>query len=108
MHGGDGLARHQPDHDTANQARARRRGNAIEVAKAGACVLHGLGDEPVEVFDMRARRDFRHHAAIGSVFVDLRQNEIGVDTPGLVDDGNGRLVATRFDTQDQHYPCFTS
>ncbi len=60
-------------------------------------------DQPVEVIEMRARGDLRHHAAIGAMLGQLRQDQIGADTRlDVGDHRRGRLIAARLDPQHQH------
>ena len=66
-HGGDGLGRHDADDHAADQARPAGRGDAVQLIEGQAGIGHGAGDQPVEMFQMGTRRDFRDDAAIGTV-----------------------------------------
>ena len=62
--------------------------------------------EPVDDFDMGARRDLRHHPAIGGVLGDLahdlvRQNFTGTAWLQL-DDGGGGFVASGLNPENAH------
>ena len=67
---------------------------------------HRLRDDGVEHLDMGARRDLRHHAAIGCVLVGLRQHDVGEDLAAPVraapHDRRRGLVAGRLDAEDEH------
>ena len=76
VHGGDRLGRHDADDHAADQPRPAGRGDAAEI-EAEARFGHGAGDQPVEVFQMGTRRDFRNDAADRAVVGELRQHEIG-------------------------------
>ena len=60
---------------------------------------------PIEVADMGAGGDFRHHAAIGRVVLRLGQHEVRQDMPPAIGlaphHGGGGLVARGFDAEDQ-------
>jgi hypothetical protein len=62
-----------------------------------------MGDQPVEMFDMGAGGDFRHHAAKGGVFLDLREDGVREDFAAPVrfatHDSGRRLVAACLDAQ---------
>ena len=96
----------EPDDDPADQAGAGRRRDAVELPQADVGVDHRLGDDVVDDLDMGARRDLRHHAAIGGVLVRLRQHDVGQDfaAPVIValHDGSGGFVARGLDAEDQH------
>ena len=63
-----------------------------------------LGDQPVEMADMGARRDLRHDAAIGRMIARLRQHDIGEDLALAVrvaaHHGRRGLVAGGFDAEN--------
>src|SRR5262249_36486619 len=66
---------------------------------------HGLGDDHVDHFDMRARRDLGNHAAVFGMRR-LRQHHVGDDLSGAVvvapHHRSGALVARRLDAENQH------
>src|SRR4029077_2888399 len=63
-------------------------------------------DDMVERLDMGARRDLRHHAAIGLMLGGLRQHEVGEDFAASVlvapHHRGGGLVAGRLDAENEH------
>ena len=102
MDRGDRLAGHEPDHDRADQAGAGGGGHAVQVGEADAGLLHGAGDEGVQMLDVAAGCDLRHDAAVGRVIGDLGEHEIGQHFALAGHDRGGRLVATRLDAEDDH------
>lgn len=50
---------------------------------------------------MSAGGDFRHHAPIGAVVVELRQNPFGQHGPAVRHQGGGGFIATCLDSQNQ-------
>ena len=107
-HGGDGLGGHDADDHAADQARPAGRGDAVQLVEGQAGIGHGAGDQAVEMFQMGTRRDFRDDAAIGAMVGKLGQHDIGQDLPPVGDHGGGRLVATRFDTENDHFSSRSS
>src|SRR3546814_8582694 len=70
------------DEDAADQARAGGGGDAVQFRKGEAGLLHRLADQPVDVVEMAARVDLRHHTAVGTVLVELREDEVCADQIG--------------------------
>ena len=71
MNGGDGLGRHYPDQDTANQARSSSTGDGVEFSELFTGRCHRAGNDRVNVLEVRAGGNFRNYAAVGLVFLDL-------------------------------------
>ena len=69
-------------------------------------VLQRAGDQPVDHLHMGARRDLRHHAAIGGMLGDLAQDLVGQDLAASVeadaDHGGRGLVAGGLDAENAH------
>jgi len=103
---GDRLARHQTDHDTADQAGPCCRSDPRQISERHLRLVHRLFDDAVEILHVGARRDLRDHAPVGSMLVELRQDDIREDFALAVDHGGGRLITTRFDSQYDH--CVTA
>ena len=82
------------------------RRDAVEVARAQAGRPQGPGDKGVHDFDMGARGDLRHHAAIGGMGGDLAHDLVREDLADTVrpnpDHGRRGLVARGFDGEDAH------
>jgi hypothetical protein len=104
----DPLAGHQADQHAADQAGPCRRGDAVEVARAHVGAAQRPGDQRVDDFDMGARRDLRHDAAIGRMRGDLAHHFVGQDFAGAVraqaHHRRRRLVAGGFDSEYAHRP----
>ena len=106
---GQRLGRHHAHHHAADQARPAGRGDAVEVVEVEPGLGQRVLDQPVDALEMGARGDLRHHAAEAAVLGQLAVDDVGEDaadaawSPGRrLDDGDGRLVAARFDAQDAH------
>ncbi len=99
---GDGLGGHHPHEHAADQPRAAGGGDAVQVREPHAGLVHGLGDQAIEVFEMGAGGDFGDHAAEGPMIVQLRQHAIGKDPPVAGDHRGRRFVATGFDPEHDH------
>ena len=103
------LARHQADDETADEAGSRGCGDRVDIRQLAAALRQRLADQPVEDLDMGARGDFRHDAAEGGVFLELRADHVGDDPAATVipalDHGGGGLVAARLDAEDLQRSC---
>ena len=68
-----------------------------------------LRDQTVQVLDMNPRRNFRHHAAIGRVVLNLRKHDITDDFPAAIgkpaDNGGRRFITGGFNTEDMDGCC---
>ncbi len=99
-----GLGGGEPHEHAPDQPGAGRRGNGVDLVEPEPRLVQRLGDEMVEPFHMRPRRQFGNHAAKGGMFIELRAHHVGTNAPlpGLLphDDGRGGFVAAGFDTQD--------
>ena len=101
---GDGLGGGDADDQPADQARACRRGDAVDLLPAKARLGERLGDETIEQLNMGARRDLRHHAAELGMQRKLRPHQIGKQDAFAArlaaHQGGGGLVAARLDAED--------
>ncbi len=72
----------------------------------GTRLVEGGSNDVVERLDMGAGRDFRHHPAEGLMLLELGQDDVGADLAlaaiVALDDGGGRLVASRLDSEYKH------
>ena len=71
MHRGNRLGGHHADMNAADQAGPAVGRDPIEIGKAEPRCLQGARDQPVEMFEMGARGDLGHHAAIGPMGLEL-------------------------------------
>ncbi len=99
---GDALCRHRADDEAADQPRPGRRRHAIEPIDGCVSLGEGAPDEPLDMVEMRPRRDLRHDAAIGRVLLQLGVDQIGLDQrPRMVAHHRDRgLVAARLDAEN--------
>ena len=78
--------------------------------EVAAGLRHGIGDDEIKRFHVRARGDFRHHTAEGGVFAHLRKNDIGQNlAPAILetlDHCRRGLIAGRLDAEDDHGSSF--
>ena len=79
-----GAKRHAFDQRHADQQRADQPGavghrEAIDIGQGRAGVFQGAVDDRQDILNMLARRQFRHHAAIGPMHAILRRDHIGED-----------------------------
>jgi hypothetical protein len=103
---GDCFAGHHADDHPADEARPAGRRHRIEVAIADPRLRHRLPHQPVQPVQVRAGGDFRDHAAIGPVILQLRRDQIGSNPSsqavGVRHHGGGGFIATGFDAQNDH------
>ena len=103
MGAGDGLGGHHADNHAADQSGPGGGGNSGQIAVAfDAGFGHGAGDQSVEVREVGAGRNLGDDAAIRLMFSHLAQNRMGAHPAVAVHHGSGRLVATGFDTKNDH------
>jgi hypothetical protein len=95
----DALAERRADQQPADQPRPRRRRHGREVARRDPGLVQHVPNQRRQVLQMRARRDLRHHAAIGGVVGELAQHRLGQHRPVAGQDGRGGLVTTAFKAQ---------
>ena len=109
------LAGCQADQHTADQPRSGGGGNGIHLFQFASGLGQRVGNQPVEMVDMRARGQFRHHAAIGRMQLNLAQHHIrqniAAHTTGLgivrrqAHNGGSGLVATGLKAQNGNRCC---
>ena len=86
-----------PDEQRADQSRPRRDGDGIHSLDRLARVGKSLCGDLVDLFDVTARGDLRHDAAVEPMLGDLGIDDARQHAPSVLDDGGGGLVAGRFD-----------
>ena len=79
-----GLTRNGPNNQPANKAGARGGCDAVEMLKSKPSLAHRRADNLIQAFGMGTGRDFRHHAAINFVLVELRADHVREDTARAV------------------------
>ena len=112
MHERDGLGLGQPDEYATDQPRPTRRRDGRKLAETDTRLTQRIGDDLIEAFDMRPRRDLRDDAAIGAMLLPLRAHDAGKDPPLTVrrarNDGCGGFVAARLDSENELGPPLLS
>ncbi len=94
----DGLAHRHADQHAADETGAGGRGDGVDILGREPCLFQRLADQPVELGQMAARGDLRHHPAERPVLLQLRQHELDDPLALLVHDRDRGLIATGFDT----------
>ena len=102
------FANDDADEQRADEARALRHRDRVDVRPATAALGQRALDDAADVADVLARRELRHDAAPLAVNLDLRGDDVRADrarprrVAGLRDDGRRRLVARGLDAEDGH------
>jgi hydroxymethylbilane synthase len=101
---GKRLGRHQSDDQAADQAGPGGRGDCIDIVERHLGSMERLFHQPIQGLDMGAGGDFRHHAAIGAVFLELGKHHVRKDFAAAIrmacDNGRGGFVAACFNAED--------
>ena len=90
------LCKIHPDQHRADQPRRIGDGNGINVAARQVRRFQRLIGKAIDRLNVLSRGNFRHHAAVEFVDLDLRGDAVGQDLPPVADNGNGGLVAGGF------------
>ena len=85
----------------ADQPRRMGDGNGLQIGAADGGAIQGFGHHGVERLDVRPGGNFRHHAAVFGVQIDLRGNHAGMHPAAVLDDGRRRFIASGFDAENQ-------
>ena len=103
---GERLSCHHADHHPADQAGSAGRGNCVELIEGDTALFQGLRHQPIRDISMRARRDFRHHAAIRCMFVNLRahgfRQDLNPPVRHAAQHGSRGLVAAGLNAKQGH------
>jgi len=95
------LRRLQPDEQGVGQSRPLRRRHGVELLNGNARLAQrGLRDGQ-KIFQVFARGEFRHHAAVFRVQLDLRGDDVGQDFP-VAHDGGAGFIAGSFEREQGH------
>ena len=99
----DSLAGHQPHQHAADQARPGGRRHAVQRAVSDARLGHRLRHHRVRQLRMRPRGNFRHHAEIRRMLLQLRADHVRQQRRAAIlkaQHRRGGLVAGGFDAED--------
>ncbi len=90
------------DEQRAGQSGADRHGDRVDVLLAPPRLGKCLIQQGQATADVVARCQFRHHAAVGLVHVDLAVERLRQQAGVTVEQGDAGFIAGRLDSQDQH------
>ena len=99
---GQRTAHHRADHQSADQAGARRERHRIDVHRTAAGVVEERVQQRHDLAHVVAGCEFRHHAAVQGVQFDLAVEGVGEQAGARVVEGDAGLVAGCLDAEDQH------
>ena len=99
----EALAREQPYHHPADQARSGGRRDRIHFANCYIRFVEHLADQRRQYLDMRTSGDFGHDAPKRAVRVILADDGLRQYLPVASDQGHGAVVAGRFKGKDQRH-----
>ncbi len=97
------LARYQPDHHPADQPRTGGGGDRIDLVERHPGFSQSGFGQWNQRLDMRARGDFRHHPAIGTMRGFLPRQFMRKDAPVRGDQSSRGFVAGGFEAKDQRH-----
>jgi hypothetical protein len=97
----DRLRRGEADEERADQPRALRHGDAIDLLERRVRLRERLADDGRHELEVPSRRDLRHDSAVASVQLGLRGDDVRADLAFVRDERRGGLVARRLDPEDQ-------
>ncbi len=90
-----------PDEERAGETRSVRDRDRVHIRDGDAGTGEGLVEDRDDPAKMGACGDLGDDAAGRRVQRGLAGDDVGVDSPAALDDGDPRFVARRFDGQDQ-------
>ena len=89
-----------PHQKSADQPRALRNSDGIEVTQCELRSFESFADHRDDLPQMLARSKFGHHAAILAVNINLRRNDARKDASSVADNRSGGFVARRLDAEN--------
>ena len=90
------------DQQRADQSGTGRVGDRVDVAGRALRLVQYLADQRQHALDVIARGQFRHHAAIHAVLLDLAEQRIGQQAALAVVERDTGFVAGGFQSQHSH------
>ena len=94
------LAGDEPHHHAADQPRPCRRRDRIDLIQSQPGILERRRDQRLQRLDVRARRDFGHHAPEGRMRRLLPCQPVAEHLPIAGDERGGGFVARGFEAED--------
>ena len=90
----------RPTINAADEPGAGGGGDRGQIGEAEPGLGQGCGDQPIETKHVGTGGDLGHHAAIGGMLGELRDDGSRQDPTVIGDERRGRLVAARLDAED--------
>ena len=94
------FAQHQPHHHPADEAGAGSGRNRIHLIQRQASVAKRLGIQPINLREVGASGNFRHHATIGRVVIALGGQGLRQNFAIFAHQRHRRFVAARFNAKN--------
>src|ERR1700677_4066283 len=98
---GESFAVGEAHEQRADQARALRDGDGVEIVQGDVGLVDGFADDRHDLTQMFARREFGDAPAVFAVNFDLGGDDAGEDVFAVGDDGGGGFVAGGFDAENE-------
>ena len=99
----ENLAVRHSNKQRPNQSRSVRHGHGVHILQRNVRLLDCFANDRNDLPQMLARGELRHHAAVLAVNLRLRRDHARKDSPAIGYDRRRRLVAGRFNAQDQMF-----
>ena len=97
---GERLGSGDADEERPHQPRPMSDGNPVHRLPLNSRFPHRLLNSRTDQLEVLPRCYFRDNSPELGVNVDLGADDIGQHPPAVLNDGNGSLIATRFNSQD--------
>src|SRR5262245_17694811 len=105
---GDAFGVVDADEQRADQTRSLRDREPVNFLKGHAGRGHRFADNVTDLFQMFARGQLRHDAAIFFMRGDLGGDDVRADFDAVFDDGGGSLITRTLDSKNKHRAESTS